>query len=103
LAFVGEVVERRDELAVGEVTGGAEDNDHARFRRPLRAEAFLEWICWGSGLHNLGCPRRKYHTGTAQRKRTISGDPRIARSRHEVWYEGQRMAAANLGPMAIAL
>jgi hypothetical protein len=40
----GEVVEGWNELAVGEVAGGAEDDDDAGFGSPAEAKAFPERI-----------------------------------------------------------
>ena len=46
-AIDGEVVEGRDELAVGEVAGGAEDDDGARLRHRAGDEVFAEGIAHG--------------------------------------------------------
>src|SRR5206468_3023282 len=37
-------IQRRHQLLVREVAGGAEDHEHTRIRRPPKRQAFLEWI-----------------------------------------------------------
>ena len=72
LAFVGEVIERRDELAVGEVAGSPEDDQRTRFRCLPGADAFAKWIGSECALHSHG-PTQNYHTYDAGRKRAVSG------------------------------
>ncbi len=67
LAFVGEVVERGDELAVGEVAGSTEDDKRTRFRRLPCADAFAKRIGSECALHSRD-PSQGYHTYDAGRK-----------------------------------
>ena len=57
-AAVGERVERREDLAPGEVARGAEDDEDARLRSPARPKPFEERVLLrlGLSLGHLNCP-----------------------------------------------
>ena len=72
LAFVGEIVKCRDELAVGEVARRPEDDQRARLWRPSCTDAFAKRIRSKCVLH-CHDPGQNYHTYDAGRKRAVSG------------------------------
>ena len=61
IAVGGDVVERRDELAMGQVAGGAEDDDGARLRHRAAGEPLAQRI--GRGLGERGRAHVGWHGG----------------------------------------